>query len=223
MAKTATGARRALCVGINDYPYKDNDLKGCVNDARAWASLLTDHFDFPAKNVTVLIDKQATKRGTLSALKSLFTRAKAGDVLVFTNSSHGSYVVDKDGDEERYDEVLCPYDIDDNDIVDDELRALIEDLPKGVRLSVVLDNCFSGTATRARMNTPDDRRIRFLSPVLRGLPVLDTRGRPNGSGLGHRSPACARSCSPAAPTASIRTTRISTGSTTAPSPTMHSR
>jgi hypothetical protein len=44
---------------------------------------------------------------------------------------------------------------------------------------VILDNCFSGTATRAPiseiipgMRTPDDRRIRFLSPALRGLPVL---------------------------------------------------
>lgn len=27
--------KRALCVGINDYPYDGNDLNGCVNDAKA--------------------------------------------------------------------------------------------------------------------------------------------------------------------------------------------
>jgi hypothetical protein len=27
-------AKRALCVGINDYPAEDNDLKGCVLDVR---------------------------------------------------------------------------------------------------------------------------------------------------------------------------------------------
>ena len=27
--------RRALCIGINDYPYEGNDLHGCVNDAHA--------------------------------------------------------------------------------------------------------------------------------------------------------------------------------------------
>ena len=116
----------------------------------------------------------------MTALKALLAGAGPGDVLVFTNSSHGSYKADKDGDEERYDELICPYDIDRNDIVDDELFALFSAVPQGVRLSIVLDNCHSGTATRAGvgdilpgMRTPDDRRVRFLSPALRGLPVLE--------------------------------------------------
>ncbi len=29
--------KKAVCVGINDYPYDGNDLNGCVNDAKAWA------------------------------------------------------------------------------------------------------------------------------------------------------------------------------------------
>ncbi len=166
--------KRALCVGINDYPYEDNDLAGCVNDAKAWAALLSEHYDFAKSDVKVLLDGQATKRGTLRALKALLAGAKKNDVLVFTNSSHGSYVADTDGDEEKYDEVLCPHDIDDNDIVDDELRELIAGVPAGVRLTVILDNCFSGTATRAPVGrTPDNRRVRFLSPALRGLPVLN--------------------------------------------------
>ena len=58
-------------------------------------------------------------------------------------------------------------------------RFGMQPLP-GVRLTVILDNCFSGTATRAAVSeilpglkTPDDRRIRFLNPALRGLPVLE--------------------------------------------------
>ena len=27
--------KKALCVGINDYPYEGSDLNGCVNDAKA--------------------------------------------------------------------------------------------------------------------------------------------------------------------------------------------
>ena len=46
--------KKALCVGINDYPYEGNDLNGCVNDAKAWAKLLADHFDFPQSDVRVL-------------------------------------------------------------------------------------------------------------------------------------------------------------------------
>ena len=35
-------AKRAFCVGINDYPYDGSDLNGCVNDANAWADLLIE-------------------------------------------------------------------------------------------------------------------------------------------------------------------------------------
>ena len=173
------GRKRALCVGINDYPYEGNDLNGCVNDAKAWADLLISHYGFGREDVRILLDSEAKKKPVIEALKSLLAGAGAGDVLVYTNSSHGSYVADTSGDEPTYDECLCPYDIDHNDIVDDELRELFSGLNKNARLAVILDNCFSGTATRAGLGdivpglrTPDDRRVRFLSPALRGLPVL---------------------------------------------------
>jgi hypothetical protein len=181
-ADTNTGRRapkRALCVGINDYPYDGSDLNGCVNDSHAWAELLTSHYGFSSSDVRVITDTEATKRNVISALKDLVTGAQPGDVIVFQNSSHGSYVADKTGDEAMYDEVLCPYDIADNDISDDELREFIGNINEGVRLTVILDNCHSGSATRAAvgegtgMRTPDDRRRRFLSPALRGKPILD--------------------------------------------------
>jgi len=31
-------AKKALCIGINDYPGTQNDLSGCVNDANDWAA-----------------------------------------------------------------------------------------------------------------------------------------------------------------------------------------
>lgn len=169
--------KRAFCVGINDYPYDGSDLNGCVNDAKGWASVLGELYGF--KDITIALDKDATRKRMLEGIKSLLAGAKAGDALVFTNSSHGSYKADTDGDEETYDEILCPYDIADNDIVDDDLRNLFDNVPDGVRLTVILDNCFSGTATRAPVSeiipglrTPDDRRVRFLSPALRGGKVL---------------------------------------------------
>lgn len=177
---TATSKRRALCVGINDYPYDGSDLNGCVNDAKAWAKCLSDNFGFAASDIKMLLDSQATKKNMINALKELLAGAQAGDILVFTNSSHGSYYTEVGGDEDEYDEILCPYDISDNHIVDDELREFFNNLPEGVNMTVILDNCFSGTATRAAVNeiipgmrTPDDRRIRFLNPALRGLKILN--------------------------------------------------
>jgi len=77
-------------------------------------------------------------------LKKLRRGAKPGDTLVFTNSSHGPYVPDTSGDEETYDEVLCPHDVEDRVITDDEPRELFGGLAKGVRFTVISDSCYSG-------------------------------------------------------------------------------
>jgi hypothetical protein len=111
----------------------------------------------------------------MTALEELVTGAEPGDVLVFTNSSHGTYLADTNGDEEMYDEALCPIDCKDNLIVDDELRDLFATLADNVSLTVISDSCFSGTVTRAipGFSTPDDRRVRFLYPRIIGNVVLD--------------------------------------------------
>lgn len=163
--------KRALCVGINDYPVRGSDLRGCVNDAKAWAALLEEHFGFDRANIRVLLDKQATKAGVFEALDDfLLANAKRGDVLVFANSSHGTYVADTDGDESRYDEAICPWDMKRELIVDDELRERFARLPNGVRLTVISDSCFSGTVIRGPggIDTPDDRTPRFVRPKLLG-------------------------------------------------------
>lgn len=172
--------KKAFCVGINDYPYDGSDLNGCVNDANAWAELLVSHYDFAQNDVKLVTDAQATKANIVAGVKNLLSGAKSGDVLVFTNSSHGTYVADTSGDEPTYDESLCPYDCGDHLLVDDELRELFAGVAKGVHLVIISDSCFSGTVTRAAvaevipgMRTPDDRRVRFLNPALRGAPVLE--------------------------------------------------
>jgi metacaspase-1 len=172
-------AKKALCVGINDYPGEGSDLNGCVNDAKAWADLLIKNYSFPSGSVTLLLDANATKAAILDGLKKLLAGAKSGDVLVFTNSSHGTYLADTDGDEPLYDEAMCPFDCDINLIIDDELRGIFYGLHKGVSLSVISDSCHSGTVTRAALTenipglkTPDDRRVRFLNPALIGKSVL---------------------------------------------------
>ena len=103
--------KKALCVGINDYPIAGMDLKGCVNDAKAWSALLRKQYDFTSADVRVLLDGAATHEHVTDGLKALLAGARSGDVLVFTNSSHGTYVADDGGDEaDRYDEAMCPYD-----------------------------------------------------------------------------------------------------------------
>jgi hypothetical protein len=159
-------SKRALCVGVNRYPAPDLELKGCVNDAKGWAALLNEHYDFARADITLMTNSTATKAAVYHALGDLLAGARRGDVLVFTNSSHGTYLADRDGDESLYDEALCPYDCEDELLVDDELRELFTGIPRGVRLTVISDSCHSGSATRDPGDpfAPDQRRSRFCDP-----------------------------------------------------------
>jgi hypothetical protein len=174
--------KRALCVGINKYPRADLELRGCVNDATAWADLLVEHYDFARPDVKLITNAKATKRNIIAALQDLLAGSTKGDVLVFTNSSHGTYVADTDGDESLYDEAICPYDCETDLIVDDELRALFAGIPKGVRTYVISDSCHSGSVTREPpMETPDRRRKRYIDPIAigrRGLSDVRRQARP---------------------------------------------
>jgi len=171
--------KRALCVGINRYPRPEMALRGCVNDAKAWATLLTTSYDVTRSDVRLLTDAQATRARVLRELGALLAGARRGDVLVFTNSSHGTYVADAGGDERLYDEAIVPYDGDDALIVDDDLRTMFADVPVGVRLTVISDSCHSGSLTReAFMETPDHRRKRYVDPVALGRrSISDVRRR----------------------------------------------
>jgi len=134
--------KKAICVGINNYPGLGNDLQGCVNDANDWANLLQLN-GFETK---VIIDGHATRNNLLGELENLITEAISEDVIVFTYSGHGTNVMDISGDEsDGYDEALYVYD---GVLLDDELRKVIQKVTAGVHLIVISDSCFSGTVTR---------------------------------------------------------------------------
>ena len=101
--------------------------------------------------------------------------AIAGDELVFHYSGHGSQVRDRNGDEldDNLDEILCPYDLDwNNPLTDDVLAAILKNLPKGVLFTMVCDACHSGTMTRStRLGNPHGEYPRFI------IPPFDIRSR----------------------------------------------
>jgi metacaspase-1 len=143
--------KKAVLVGINDYPGTFNDLMGCVNDVHNMQDLLTSLFGFKTGHICILTDRDATSLNILKALQELVTGAKAGDHLVFHYSGHGSQVPDTSGDEkDRLDEILCPYDLDwrTNVIRDDDLNRIFEPVAPGVHVEIFLDSCHSGTGLR---------------------------------------------------------------------------
>ena len=155
-------AKNALCIGINDYPGTQSDLKGCVNDANDWAAVLQGK-GFGTK---LLLDAQATKAAMVSAITGLVGSAKNGDTVAITFSGHGTYAPDTSGDEsDGLDEALCPYDIfQGNALIDDELHQLFQQRKIGVRVILISDSCHSGTVLRNAPSDPDADapRVRFL-------------------------------------------------------------
>src|SRR3972149_1892754 len=134
--------RRALCIGINDYPGTGSDLAGCVNDAHDWAAAFADR-GFAVKT---LIDRRATGNAIREAIESLVSGARKWDSIVVQFSGHGSFVPDEDVDEpDGTDECLCPYDLkDEGPITDDELFDLFSARPHGARGLMISDCCTSG-------------------------------------------------------------------------------
>jgi metacaspase-1 len=151
-------ARRALLVGLNSYPNPANALRGCLNDVRQMHGVLKAHFGFDeSKGTLLLTDSSATTTAIKNGLAWLVAGARAGDVLVFHYSGHGSQVPDRHGDErtDGLDEIICPYDLDwDAPFTDDDLYALVKEVPAGVNFTVVLDCCHAGTGLRELRGAP---------------------------------------------------------------------
>lgn len=145
-------ADKALLMGINRYRFI-SPLRGCVNDVRNMERLLTETFGFDRERVRTLTDRQVVGHRVKQGMEWLFEDVDPGDRVVLHFAGHGSYTVDLDGDEDDgQDELLCLYDMDWNDpdsyLLDDQLREWTQTLPTGVLLTVLLDNCHSGTGTR---------------------------------------------------------------------------
>lgn len=179
--------RKALCVGINKFKnFPRNNLRGCVNDVKDMAAILTDFFGFTRRDIITLTDSDATKANIIKHLTTMVRDAQSGKLayLVFSFSSHGTQTPDVSNDEsDKYDEAFCPYDLatkgdrwdPDHIILDDELHDLFVQLPQNVVLEVYLDTCHSGTGLRA-VDFLLERQPRFMPmPSLRVFELVAER------------------------------------------------
>ena len=160
------GQRRALCIGIDQYPNPAHRLAGCVADARAWSGALTQ-LGF---STALLLDRAATRAAIDAGLRNLIQSSRPGDVIVFQYSGHGTQVTDLNGDEDDgKDEALCPVDFAAGALyIDDDLKDVLATIPDGVNLTCFTDCCHSGTNTRFAGT---------LTPASRGAADRDERPR----------------------------------------------
>lgn len=179
MADQAT--KRALLIGINQYPKlpADKQLHGCVNDVELMASILKGRFGFPAGNVKLMRNAEASRENILAQMDTLVADTAENDIVALVYSGHGSQMRDREGDEaDGWDETIVPSDSGrgtqpNRDITDDEIYLRLLQLTKKTPfVTLLFDCCHSGTISRdafgegSRWIEPDDRPDQDLPPVL---------------------------------------------------------
>lgn len=158
-AASAGAKGLSLHVGLNyidpaHYGGSNGELKACINDAEAMQQLaLAQGFEV----MGVLRDAQGTRGAVKAAFAKAAAQLKSGDMFFFTYSGHGSYVPDLNLDEaendalDKFDETWCLYD---GMLIDDEVYQMWQAFAPGVRVSVLLDCCHSGSAIKAFLPGP---------------------------------------------------------------------
>lgn len=166
----------ALLIGIDYYEpnqlYKS--LKGAVRDINLVEAFLAQTLNIPAQHIYKLVSPsrddadllairsaqapEPTYQNIVSAFKTITEKAQPGEQVYIHYSGHGGraktvYPDLKTGSGDQYDEGLVPMDIGDTQagryLRDVEMTTLLKRMTdKGLIVTVVLDSCHSGGATR---------------------------------------------------------------------------
>jgi hypothetical protein len=172
-AASAKPTRRALMIGINDYPDPANRLDGCVNDVFLMSSILQE-CSFTPDEIRVVLNERATARGIMDRLHWLLDGVRDGDERFLFYSGHGAQipVYGSTDEPDHNDECLVPYDFDwsvEHAILDSQFCELYSQLPYASHFVAVFDCCHSGGMTRdggpriRGLTPPDDIRHRALA------------------------------------------------------------
>jgi hypothetical protein len=155
--------RRALLVGINNYPDEASRLDGCVNDVFLMSSVLQE-VGFAAENIRVVLDERATRGAIRERIDWLLDGTADGQERVFYYSGHGAQLPDYNAAEvtDHIDECLVPYDFhwtQDSAITDDDFLQYYTALPYAAKFYAIFDCCHSGGLARG-----DARKVRAVVP-----------------------------------------------------------
>merc|ERR1712183_546812 len=141
---------------MGNYFGQQGELRGCINDVKNIKNLIQSRgfFEDPSRMIILTDDQrdpryQPTRDNIIEAMHWLVRGAQPNDSLFFHYSGHGSQKHDQDGDEvDATDETIVPVDYKSaGEIVDDEMnQIMVQQLPRGARLTAIFDSCHSATA-----------------------------------------------------------------------------
>ncbi len=96
-----------------------------------------------------LSDAEATRAGVEAAARSVGATIAPGGLLILYFSGHGGQRPAFGAELDGLDETICLYD---GPLLDDTVWAMLQDVPRGVRVWLVTDCCNSGTNYRGPHN-----------------------------------------------------------------------
>ena len=169
--------RRALVVGIDDYPAAP--LTGCVNDAKAMAKLLRTHEDGSpnfAVRVMTAPSRTVTRPVLREALAQLFSESDEADVALFYFAGHGTennlggYIVTSDAKE--YDAGIALTDV-----------LTLANRSRARECVILLDSCHSGHLGAIPALNNDQAHLREGVSILAAARPSQLAAENNGSGL----------------------------------------
>jgi metacaspase-1 len=146
--------KKAFLIGIN-YVGTPYQLNGCIDDTERMTDLLTQRGFDKFKILTDYTTIKPTKENILNGFKDMIENAEANDILFFYFSGHGSYTLDRNGDEtDGKDEMLISSDL--QGILDDELKTILSNsMKRDVTIVGLFDSCHSGTMFDLKYNYLD--------------------------------------------------------------------
>lgn len=161
---TAPGKSFALIIGIDSYTAPLPRLKTAVNDARAFATLLSSKYGF---QVTTLLNQDATRDKIFAAITHFRKALAENDSFLIYYAGHGSF------DRQTQKGYWLPVDADPDplntsrDISADDLVTQVRGLP-ALHVIIISDSCFSGDLSRAAGDvSPSDGNLAFIRRMQR--------------------------------------------------------
>lgn len=198
----SAGSMRALLIGVDAYNFV-NPLSGCVNDILAVRKFLVDNARIPPEQITMLLapgrDAQLgpdlgtfespTKNNILAAFKTLAEQTASGDQVVVYYAGHGVQIANPQNSREHIGAIVA---VDaqvngTNFVINRELNEGIQRVVgAGAQVTVILDSCHSGGATRDISTDPAAPAVReiILDPQKLDWAAFQAEHGLDGNGAG---------------------------------------
>lgn len=166
------GNRIALLYAIDNYPGDQHDLPDCIIDQKNIEKFIQDNY--PEFKIAKYSDSEVMTQTFRDSIKNQIMTMETGDLLLIHYSGHGTNGINS-SEPDGYSEGLYLY----NGVFwDQEFQKLLQLIPAGAKVVIVLDSCFAHGSTEIRVLSY--RKVRFVQTqtIPRGMrrlrPMLKT-------------------------------------------------